>query len=655
MLTLADAKKLRMRLCETSDAKTIKLPAAKAGYVIPYFDLDGKQTKFYRYRYLEDTRTGFAALTAKKPLRYGQPANSINEVYLPPLTSWRRLAGAPAIPLLITEGERKSACATKHGLPTMGLGGVWVFQSNKATQPLLPIFNQFQWAGRDVYIVFDSDAATNPSVVAAENRLAKRLTELGAVVRIGRIPQANGSKVGIDDYIVAHGVEQFKSDVLDNAELHAQAEALHSMNERVVYVRDPGLIWDHKNLQRISPQAFTGHAFSNQWYFETRQSKQGETMVRVKTAQAWLEWEQRAEVPKIDFCPGEGRITDHGLLNTWSGWPLGEPVEGDVSPWHELMENIFGEQKYAKEWFEQWCAYPLQHPGAKMTTAALIWSVEHGTGKTFVGNALLRIYGVNGAELKDSDLDDERNEWAADKQFVLFDDITGRGDRKLGRRLMTMITQKYIRMNPKFIPSYSISDRINYFFTSNDPDALFMEDHDRRFFIQEVQGDKLDDEFRYRFVAWLESDEGARALWAYFMDLDMSGFDPYGDAFITDAKREMISVGKSHLAAWIEELRTDPESTLRRVKAKGDLFTAKELIAWYDPMGDKKVSANAIARELKRAGFLKPATGNDIRTRNGKMISTYVIQNASKWKESTWSAACDHYNENHPDVTGAKY
>jgi hypothetical protein len=56
---------------------------------------------------------------------------------------------------------------------------------------------------RDVVIVFDSDAATNPEVRTAELKLAAYVESLGARVTIVRLP---GHKVGLDDFLAAgHG------------------------------------------------------------------------------------------------------------------------------------------------------------------------------------------------------------------------------------------------------------------------------------------------------------------------------------------------------------------------------------------------------------------------------------------------------------------
>jgi hypothetical protein len=650
-LDAADAKILRLTPHTAVEAKALKLPATKAGFHIPYFDLNRKPLKFFRYRYMEDTRSGFQAAAGKKPLRYAQPSNTEVEVYMPPLVDWKALAKDPATPLVFTEGELKAACASKHGIPTLGLGGVWSFQSKKQGLPLISAFDAFEWKERTVYIVYDSDGATNPDVVAAEGRFAGRLLERGATVYIGRLPQPPAEselkKYGLDDYIVEQGLPKFRELVLETAYEYAASKALHDLNKRVVYVRNPGLVWDHDHQMRMAPGAFKEHAFSNLHYWEERVTKTGTTLAKVPAAKSWLEWEYRAECPMITFAPGQPGITEDGKLNSWTGWGLPEPMEGEVDEWHRLLAHIFGNDKESLRYFTQWAAYPLQNPGAKMHVAAAVWGPVHGSGKTLVGNTLQRIYGTkHSTELKDADLEDARFEWAENQQFIVADDITARGDRKFMRKLMTMITQHTLRMNPKYVASYTIEDRINYYFTSNDPDALFMDDQDRRFFVHEVAAGKFPDPLNY--VRWMKSDAGAAALWWYLLNFDMTGFDPHAPAPDTIGKSSMIELGKSELGAWVHELKTNTEQVLARAKLRGDIFSTQQLHMLFDPNGDKKASVNALARELKRAGFVPPGNGTKLRLPDGRMVSTYAVRRIEHWKEAHWRDACAHYIENNP-------
>jgi hypothetical protein len=168
-----------------------------------------------------------------------------------------------------------------------------------------------------------------------------------------------------------------------------------------------------------------------------------------------------------------------------------------------LLEGL---DKAAKEWFFDWCAYPLQNPGVKMFSAVVIHGVVQGTGKTLVGETLGRIYGDNYKEIKDDDL--ESTYWAENKQFIMGDEISGRDNRQYANALKRLITQKTVTINIKFIPQYDVPDCINYLFTSQHPDAFFLS-RTRTGVISstEVTADEpLPMSFYNSYSAWLWSD-----------------------------------------------------------------------------------------------------------------------------------------------------
>ena len=109
-----------------------------------------------------NTKVGFAKLTTGKGLRYAQAPESLNEVYMPPSVKWGKVAADIKQPIIITEGELKSALACKLGMPTAGLGGVWNFRASSAERPLLKWFTEVKWKERPVYICYDSGRCLQP-------------------------------------------------------------------------------------------------------------------------------------------------------------------------------------------------------------------------------------------------------------------------------------------------------------------------------------------------------------------------------------------------------------------------------------------------------------------------------------------------------------
>jgi putative DNA primase/helicase len=131
------------------------------------------------------------------------------------------LLADPARPLIICEGELKSAKASKEGFPSIALGGVDSFRSQKAGIAFLPELEAINWEGREVFIVFDTDPATktNKHVAMAIQTLATLLIERGAIVKRVDLPTLQeGRKCGLDDYFVAAGAPAFR-ELLEAAEL----------------------------------------------------------------------------------------------------------------------------------------------------------------------------------------------------------------------------------------------------------------------------------------------------------------------------------------------------------------------------------------------------------------------------------------------------
>lgn len=607
-------------------------PFQEPAILIPYFDINGKKTKFWRVRYLKQPeRSGFSKLTKKKPLKYVQAKNSVNELYLPPVVDWAAVAKDSLTPILITEGEFKAACASIHTeYPCIGLGGVWSWKSDKKNMPMLPGFSDFVWEQRPVYIVYDSDAVTNPMVMQAENALAKALTNLGAEPHIVRLPMGDDdAKMGLDDYLVAHGAEAL-DDLLESSEVWAQAIELHRLNEEVVYVRDPGLILRMDSLQRISPRAFVDHAFSTRTYYEDVVGPKTTTRVKKVAPKEWLQWPSRAEVPRVTYAPGEERVTEKRELNIWPGWGC-EPAPGDISPWKELLDYLFKGEPASRQWFERWCAWPLQHPGDKMFTSTVIWGLRHGTGKSLIGYTLGKIYGKNFTEVDDEILRSSHNEWAENRQFVMGDEVSTGDKRSASDRMKTMITRQQLRLNPKYIPSYTVPDVINYYFTSNHPDSFFLEDDDRRFFIHEVKQPPREDAFYKRYEKWMgrnhEVGPGIPALFHHLLNLPMDDFDATSRALMTRAKHDMMGNSRSDLGTWVAALREDPDTVLRvagHVIPK-KLWRSEELLEVYDLEGKTRVTANGISRELTRQGFTRAAGGSGVRTPDGQ-VKLWIVR-----------------------------
>jgi hypothetical protein len=161
--------------------------------VIPYRDITGKLIDY-------------AVIKPKNPrtkngkcIKYVAPSGQPNHCYFPPNIA--EFAADSSRSLIITEGAKKTLAAFQSGFACIGVSGVWNWKK-KNKEELIPDFSGVNWDGRDVTIVFDSDAAQSDHIQLAEMRLAGCLTRLGANVTIARLPNFKGlDKTGLDDFL----------------------------------------------------------------------------------------------------------------------------------------------------------------------------------------------------------------------------------------------------------------------------------------------------------------------------------------------------------------------------------------------------------------------------------------------------------------------
>jgi len=611
---------------------------------IPYFDFQGKQTSFFRIRYLESL-PGFAG-AVEKPQRYAQEVRTLNEVYLPPLLDvpWEQVADDLEASIVITEGELKAAAGCTAGLATIGLGGVDVWRSSKRGIDFLPGLARIGWEGREVVVIFDSDLTTKPEVIRAQRTLAGALLERGARVRLGTIPPgSNNAKQGLDDYLVAHGADKLK-ELIAKAIPYPEGNALWEMNEEVLFIHNPGVVLERSTGHWIDPQKFVHALYANRHYLETSIKKGQISMIKKPLAKHWLEWEHRAEVSQMVYAPGKP-VEYEGKWNVWPGWGC-EPKRGSIGPWTWLLDFLFKNDLKTREWFEKWCAYPIQHPGAKLFTASVLWSREQRVGKTLIAYTLAGIYGKNFIEIKNKDLKGSFNSWARNRQFVYEDEITGGDARVDADFLKGMITQKYVTIREKYLPDYVTEDCMNHYFSSNHPDAIFLEDRDGRFMIHEVLGKPAERSKYEQFGKWL-ANGGPAHLFRHLLDLNLKGFNPHEKAPLTPGKLSMINLSKNEAGVWVQLLQENPVAALsplgQDVASGCDLFTPTHLVRAFNADNQRRSSPTAIGRALASAGFRQLNHGIPIMTDKG-LCRIYAIRNQIRWEQSDLDEIREHFN-----------
>lgn len=635
------AKHAGLKLLEPDAVKALWPGAPRQGAIqIPYLSPSGRSTGFYRLRLL-GVAQGLNGQSSK-PRRYLQPPDSGVRAYLPRVagTSWLEILNDPEVALIITEGEFKALSATLQGFPTIGLGGVENWRSAKARKPLIDELEACNWKNRHLYIAYDSDVSTKPQVAEAARRLADVLAERGAHVYDAGLPGGSKDKVGLDDFLRDRGSKALAKH-LEEAPEFESVRALHEFNDRFVFIREASRVYEPAQRGFYDAQKFMTTAFANATYTCAVMTGTKVKLEKRPTARDWITWPQRRTVQRVTYAPGnDALIIPNGVgseLNLWRGWGCA-PKRGDLKPWKRLFEHLTSGEPNpgpARQWLEQWLAYPLQHPGAKMFTAVAVHGAMQGSGKTILGETMLKIYGENGVLIGQKQLGSSFNGWMERKQFILGDEITGNDNRQYADELKGLLTGKTIRVNEKFEREYDLPNCVNFYFTSNHADAFFLEDSDRRFFVLAAPHERLEQGFYDEYRAWMEGD-GPAAVFDYLLRVDTRGFHPRAPARDTHAKEQMIEVGRSEASRYIAMVMVDPERAekLYGVPRDVELFTAAELRTFYDPRRDTRTTEKSISLELNKQGAVKLMQGQQINVEGQGRLRFYAVRNGDRWKKA---------------------
>lgn len=261
-------------------------------------------------------------------------------------------------------------------------------------------------------------------------------------------------------------------------------EGVRDMMQRYVYLDGSSSIWDNE-LWRMIDQASAKLAMGSQF-------------------KIWLDSPARL-VKRFDHVVFEpGREMPEHYINIYRGLPMLDKVKlprlkEDMPQWwldvcamypgctaiQRLVAHLCNNDMQVIEFVYNWLAYPLQHPGAKMTTALVFHGEVHGAGKSLLFEHIIKpMYGDYAITLGQSDLESNYTGNRSGKLFVLFEEIFNNKQKYDQTGAMKhMITGKTMRVERKFVDSYEEANHINCVFLSNEAQPFKIEENDRRYFV----------------------------------------------------------------------------------------------------------------------------------------------------------------------------
>jgi hypothetical protein len=436
------------------------------------------------------------------------------------------------------------------------------------------------------------DAKRDSMLAQMVNMLIRRGDEFGVITRICK----DFSRTKFVTPFVPAEVERKVLAIVNSTKLKADMaetnidKVVSKLNEKFVWLSGPMAIYNLKQGSIVKKEALKSH-YANTCVVVVSGGKDK----RMTHFDAWMQSPQRREHIDLDFVPGGASIVnDH--INIWQKWAV-TPKSGDASPWSALLDHLFGAGTSERCWFEQWCAYPIQNPGAKLHAAVVIWSTQEGVGKTLIAQTVGKLYGNHFRTITGKMLRSKYNGWAHDALMVLGEekDCDQRADTEM---MKTLVTGDVIQIEEKYRTSFECGNRMNFIFTSNHPDAFHLAEGDRRHFVWSVAAAAKEAAFYDTYGAWLKSEAGLSALMDHLLNLDLTGFDPHARPPMTRAKLDMIERSKSDLDLWLTDALTDEyiDGCIGR-----EIVQLSELVRLYQQdTGSVRTTPKAMGLALRR-------------------------------------------------------
>lgn len=648
--------------------------------VLPYMDPRTRQPMTYgdgrvfnRVRYLADVHNDEGKL-----VRYSQPRDSGVHAYFAPVIDWAPILDNPAIPIVFTEGEKKALSACLHGVPTIGLGGVYNWRENNTLISELALID---WRGRQVIVCYDSDAVDNPQVRQAELALCAELQRRGADVRLARLEHTpDGKKQGMDDYIAAGRMDVLMK-LLTSAEWVSTLELdVMALNAEIAYIEDQDCVYVPAENLKLSRSAFMmGSRFSALETSIVRTIKGKPVESKVKLAPLWLVHPGARRYAGTVFDPGTSANevhTDRGiLLNKWRGFTT---EDGAVDEFVELTDYLFSRsEEGVQEIVMNLLAYKAQNPAIKIPLAVAMIGPQ-GCGKSMwariVGNAFSPYYYAVPSKALKADF----QPFIEDSLMVVIDEAQAVHVEGARDKLKNLISESKQELNKKHVSQVQITTYCQFILTSNDRRVGAFERDDRRHIVVDCPR-KREDSFYDRLGKW-EAAGGAARLIHYLLNLDLKGWQPPKMAPMTAEKHmsymealkpiekvaeEMQSADYNVVAMWIDgalawarvaELGNNAQDAAKAREITQVLgsaqvrpfYTPEELALMFPSIvaqlyGNKKMEttpSGEISRQLRNNGipYLKCLDNPQGFRWRGRLAQFLIIADQDTWRNGITQA-----------------
>lgn len=277
----------------------------------------------------------------------------------------------------------------------------------------------------------------------------------------------------------------------------------------------------------------------------------------------------------------------------------------------------------------QWFAHNVQRPGVKIRWSPIIKGAP-GDAKSIVTEVIRSVMGYRNVGVTGNSAlraSGGFNDWAVGSALNVIEEIqlVGKERHQLFNAMLEFITNNVISINAKGRPTYKAWNTTNHLALTNHNDALPLPKLDRRWMVVFTPWESLPAMYAFCGLTQAQWDERtarvdyaykncAGELRAWFLSVDLAGFNSQGSALATPEKRQMMASSQDDAEGVAESIITDGVHGVgEKVLSSVCLSSALKIRAAME--GFEVPKSTALNHLLTRLGYSK--ISQQVKWKNG--------------------------------------
>jgi hypothetical protein len=328
----------------------------------------------------------------------------------------------------------------------------------------------------------------------------------------------------------------------------------------------------------------------------------------------WIHDTCNASFERMDFYPDKSKCPKD-VYNTFNGYAIDhiyvtnseEKKKELVSPILKHFDDVF-ETKETVDYIIKHFAHTIQFPMNKVGVSIVIQGSQ-GSGKSFIiDNMLAPIVGdsLYFYTCKPGDIVGDHAEGSENKLITTLDEVNAKSTFDVADILKSLITQNKLRVNPKGVRPYDVSNHSVYYFTTNSKVPIKIELGDRRYFATKMLNTYTTNVSYYKnLLEYMKRPEVLSAWFDYLRQLDVKGYDFINNRPFSSIYNDMKEACISNVTRFINDIIvSDTDQDKKVVVSAEKIFS--QYIKWKESTNHKDDhNSTSFGREMSNIQGIK--------------------------------------------------